>query len=645
MNALFPLKNATPIWCNASAEPDEYAEFYTSFCYDGGKATLTICADSDYAVYLNGALCSFGQYHDYPYDRVYDTIEISADCRRGVNHLAIVVWHYGNSNMSYYPGEAYLLFQLNGDTAPLAYSGAHVRSRLSPTYVQNRCKQITSQLGFGFAYDATREDGWMLGEASDFASSIEGKPITALRPRPCKKLTLEAPREAVATKTLEDGSTLFDLGQNTVGFLQLKTTSAIAQTLTVSFGEHITDGRVRRIIGKRDFSVEITVRKGETVYLNPFRRLGCRYLEVTATTPLASCEIAVCPTVYPLREQAPPKLTDKEREIYDICVNTLRLCMHEHYEDCPWREQALYCMDSRNQMLCGYYAFGETEFPRANLELIAKDERKDGLLSICYPTGEPLAIPSFSLHFFTECAEYLRYSGDKAFLQSIYPRLERLLQTFLRRYAENGLVPDFPEKGHWNFYEWRKGLDASLHSDKRAQNELFDLALNALLSLALQRMAEIANALEIENDYVKQAQVLNQNILNAFLDSERGLCFDSNHEQGRTYSVLGNALTILCGAVSGKKAETVCQKLVSDDTLTPISVSMQCFLFDALLLVDRERYASYILSRIEQVYRPMVDLGLGTVWETELGEADFHNAGSLCHGWSALPIYYYHILK
>ena len=41
----------------------------------------------------------------------------------------------------------------------------------------------------------------------------------------------------------------------------------------------------------------------------------------------------------------------------------------------------------------------------------------------------------------------------------------------------------------------------------------------------------------------------------------------------------------------------------------------------------------------------MVELGLGTVWETEQGEADFHNAGSLCHGWSALPIYYYHILK
>jgi hypothetical protein len=33
-----------------------------------------------------------------------------------------------------------------------------------------------------------------------------------------------------------------------------------------------------------------------------------------------------------------------------------------------------------------------------------------------------------------------------------------------------------------------------------------------------------------------------------------------------------------------------------------------------------------------------------TFWETALGDNDFDGAGSLCHGWSALPIYYYHKL-
>jgi hypothetical protein len=40
----------------------------------------------------------------------------------------------------------------------------------------------------------------------------------------------------------------------------------------------------------------------------------------------------------------------------------------------------------------------------------------------------------------------------------------------------------------------------------------------------------------------------------------------------------------------------------------------------------------------------MVESGSTTVWETEIGASDFHGAGSLCHGWSAMPIYYYHKL-
>ena len=35
----------------------------------------------------------------------------------------------------------------------------------------------------------------------------------------------------------------------------------------------------------------------------------------------------------------------------------------------------------------------------------------------------------------------------------------------------------------------------------------------------------------------------------------------------------------------------------------------------------------------------MLDAGATTFWETELGATDFDGAGSLCHGWSAVPLY------
>ena len=75
-----------------------------------------------------------------------------------------------------------------------------------------------------------------------------------------------------------------------------------------------------------------------------------------------------------------------------------------------------------------------------------------------------------------------------------------------------------------------------------------------------------------------------------------------------------------------------------------ITLSMRCFMYDALLKTDRQRYQAFILDDIAVRYGRMLDAGATSFWETELGAADFDGAGSLCHAWSAMPVYYYSIL-
>ena len=632
------LNHAKWIWADEAPSADEYAEFYSPFHYEGGEALLSISADSNYAVYINGVLAAFGQYADFPYDKIYDTVDVSSYCKEGENHFAVIVWYYGIDTTSvYYPGNAAVIFDLSCGGKSLCVSSEHTLSRKSLAYAHHRQKIITGQLGLSFFYDAAKEDCWNIGKLNGFTESVLVNQNLPLRKRPCDKLVLEEPARGTLCKTVLDTDLIFDLGVNTVGFLQIEVESDVEQTLLISYGEHLADGVVRRKISNRDFSVEVGVRRGETVYMNPFRRLGCRFLEVQSEFPLENIRVSVIPTTYPLTEKERPLLTSEQNEIYDICVRTLRLCMHEHYEDCPWREQALYAMDSRNQMLCGYYAFGETHFPRANLELMSKDDREDGLLSICYPIKKDLVIPSFSLHWFTACAEYLRYSGDEAFLREIYSKLESVLSVFLTKMkSEGGVILSFVNG--WNFYEWRKGLEGYGEVDLSDP----DLILNGLLSIALQKMAEISDHLGIKHSYREIAEELNVSIEKTFYNKESRLFRDRNGKV--TYSILGNSIAILCGACTGEAAEEICEKMTGDHALTPVSLSMKCFFYDALLKVDFQRYRTFILDDIEKYYRPMVDYGVGTVWETELGESDFNRAGSLCHGWSALPIYYYHIL-
>ena len=159
------------IWADAPVQHDQYAEFYLPFSFSGKPLSLFISADSNYAVYVNGRLADSGQYPDFPCYKVYDQLDLTPCCRAGENHLAIRVWHYGNSNMGYFPGKAALCFSLEEEGNPIAVSSPQVLSRISPSYENGRCQNISGQLGYGFAYDMTKEDEWMLGQGKGFGKS------------------------------------------------------------------------------------------------------------------------------------------------------------------------------------------------------------------------------------------------------------------------------------------------------------------------------------------------------------------------------------------------------------------------------------------------------------------------------------------
>ena len=60
---------------------------------------------------------------------------------------------------------------------------------------------------------------------------------------------------------------------------------------------------------------------------------------------------------------------------------------------------------------------------------------------------------------------------------------------------------------------------------------------------------------------------------------------------------------------------------------------------DALLTVS-DKYGDFVIDDIKMKYGRMLEHGASTFWETEKGWEDFGGAGSLCHGWSAIPVYY-----
>ena len=606
------------IWVkNDSVEKDSYAEFAGEFSVNENKPVyIKLACDSVYNVEINGKLALFGGCSDYPHAKHYDEADISAFCQKE-NEIKITVWYLGNNSSTYVLGERGLGFCVEQGGQVLIESGEKVLSRKNIHYVNGRCTLITPQLGYGYAYDSTVENNLPFEE-----SEVRGEVVATSRP---KKNCYLGGRVPVQISKIDKGYRV-DMGREVVGFLEMDFVSPKAQELVVNYGEHLEiNGEVAGVIHDRQFNVKYVAKAGENKFRNAFRRLAGRYLDIECDGELEIRYIGLNEVLYPLVKK-PHKFEDPLlQKIYDVCVHTLVCCMHEHYEDCPWREQALYTMDSRNQMLCGYYAFEGTEFQEHNLRLIAEGFNKDwNLLQICFPSGKAYTIPFFSLIFPIQVYEYYAYTGDEKLIADVRPVIEGILNEYRALLDEKGLLTTFPQ--HWNFYEWSEFSDSGDFFGVRKTEKRHELILNCAYVYACQFYDKLYGE-HTDNSAIKQA------IKENFFVAEKGLyklCLEGEAH----YSRLGNSFALLIGLEGKEFAEKIIHEELIDVTL-----SMCTFYYDALLQAD-ESYNEFVVEDIKRKYSKMLDAGATTFWETELGWNDFAGAGSLCHGWSALPVYY-----
>ena len=611
------------IWKDAQTRvEDNYAEFQACFRCNGERAFLHISADCEYAVFVNGAFVYGGQYADFPWYKVYDEIELTDYLNGAQNDCRIWVWYCGDLNFCHYVHQAGVCFSIvdeKGQT--LCASGEGTTCRTLPYYVCGAKKRITEQIGYSFALDYTQKK-----ETFHAATLVECM-AEKLYKRQTPLLRILPLRSA---KKVAQG--VYDLGEECVGFPYLVCKGGKGKTFTVSFGEWLSDGRVVRRMGARDFSFTVTADGEQRQIIQPLRKLGCRYLQVEGEAEIL--QIGLLPQQYPFRIKDYSVLTGIENKIYQTSVYTLQCNALEHYYDCPWREQAFYALDSRMQMRYGLSAFENPEYVYAALQLMSEDRHPSGLLSIVVPTSHPLVIPSFALFYTVAMQEYASATGDTRLIERYFEKLKGITDVFVKN-SKDGLLQNFQGDAFWNFYEWNAGLSGSSIPCDSALNFTFLLHLNSLIEICslLKKETEKAAYLQL---YAQIAQRINER----FYDEKEGL-YRLDEKEERIFALV-NAYAVLTGVANEERSKFICEQLTQKEGgMVACTLSMQSFVYDALLKTDKQRYAPFILQDIRQAYGYMLQEGATTFWETLKGSADFDGAGSLCHGWSALPVYYY----
>lgn len=686
--------------------PNRYADFRAAFSL--GETTspcvLKVGADTTYAVWLNGRFVTCGKPCGFPDDRTYTQLDVSAWVRPGENVLAIQVHYCGVDHFSYIPGRAGLWFELAMAGRVAAASGVETLCRPSPSYTAELTSRITPQRGFTFHHRAEPGARWVEGDYTCDTSWRPAAPVglhQAPRPWPLKGLDTSERMEGVVVAqgllrrgagrtlgermqhdflssrrpwelfenvapisepvrepvTLSDTAVadadgvylLYDLGREACGFIDLELEASRRCVIDIAVGEHVDDLRVRSHVGGRDFASRCVARPGTQAFTHWHHRYAGRYLQLHITDlegALTLSRVGLVVAAYPVSEVG--SYTDADslaNDIWSTARRTLCLCMYEHYEDCPWREQALYANDARNQMLSGYYVFKDYDFARESLDLLLRSTGEDGYQQLCAPMTFERTIPGFTMVWFLALRDYLLYSGDAAYVAQVMPRVEQMLHCY-EQTLEGGLLPCPRGDRFWHFYDWAPGLDGTEGGDctrfASMGDARFDAPLNALWLLALRAVGEVAGFLgdaalqrrcDATADRAAEAMHL------AFYDQDRGLY--------RTYADSGSAphdaeltqaLMLLAGVADDATADTLRRRLLSaDGGLVPTTLSQSLYKYEALL--QDPSLGTAVRQTIIKDWSRMLRAGATSFWETRQGGWDFHHAGSLCHGWSGIPVY------
>ncbi len=430
-----------------------------------------------------------------------------------------------------------------------------------------------------------------------------------------------------------------DLGREMVGYLYFRLSAPEGTVIDIAHGEHLTDGRVRAAIGGRNFADRYICSEGRNEFLFVHRRIGCRYLELHFT----GCDageivleyVGVLPLELPLPDAARFHTEDRLlAKINEVSIDTLKLCMHEHYEDCPWREQALYAYDARNQMLYGYYVWGNYDFAASSLNLLGKSFDGDRYLALTAPGLPEITIPIFTMVWITALWEYQLFSGSSTLFERWQEQIDHILDRALveKDLTVGGLYHPGASDYIWNFCEWNGELQG--YSYLRAPYNIY--FHEALASAA--KLHEVHGNKKRSTFLLQKAEQLKNVIDQLFWDQDASIYKADYPGSKKEYYEHIQVIMLSEGIVPEEKKEPVLRALQQKE-LCPVSLSALFYQINGLMEcgVDGRRF---LTGYMNSTFEPIVFSGATSLWETCNGEADFDGAASLCHAWSSAMPYF-----
>ena len=354
----------------------------------------------------------------------------------------------------------------------------------------------------------------------------------------------------------------------------------------------------------------------------------------TGAEPLTLQHFDYQETGYPLEVSTSVKTSDESlSDIWEISERTLRRCMHETYEDCPYYEQLQYVMDSRTQILYTYSVSADDRLARKCIDDLARAQRYDGLLNCSYPNCNPNIIPGFSIYYILMIYDHMMYFGDRKLVEKYMPTVERILQFFEEHLSPKGYVGKtgglIMEEAFWSFIDWAQEWNPT--SGMPPAGLKGPITMESLLYIyGLQHAAKLAEYLgrKDEASQFTERAVKAQNAVRTYCVNTDGMVQDGPGVE--EYSQHCQVFACLTDTIDTDQARVnILRTIEEKDHFAQCTVAMRFYLFRALEKTDLYAYT----DQYWEAWRTMIKNHCTTCVESEA------YARSECHAWGSLALY------
>ena len=580
-----------------------------------------ISADSKYWLYINGETVVFeGSVKRGPTKNsgYYDSIDVAPYLKKGENSICALVWFWDNETSYSYSGSGqggFIFEAKNSDVTIISDKSWKVKRNSafvdSPLYPPNyRLPE------YSIYFDA-REDmaDWLnetydvssWEEASEYANGGEGaygklypRGIPFLKDYGLKSYENSDVYENYTVKKLLGEEITVDIPYNAQVTPYLKIIAPEGKKIRITT-ENTLIGAVSTTYitkeGEQEFEalgwfngehITYKIPKGVTVVSLKYRETGY---------DSSFCGDFKCDDEF-------------MNSLWQKSLRTLYVTMRDNFMDCPDRERAQWWGDVTSEMIMTMYSLDSNSYLlyQKGVEAMLSHVDDTKVLQTVVPiSGDYFELPVQQLAGIVGFMTYYEYTGDKSFLEKVYPATLNYLK--LWEIGENNLVVH--RSGSWDWPDWGSKADMTAIE-------------NAWVYYALSVTEKMAEILEKDEDisFIKERKDAISNGYKALWTDEGFKSEDVKEPDDRA-----NALALLSGLATEAQYETIINVLTTTKNSSPY---MEYYVLEALCKIGEYEEA---YNRIKDRYEDMVNEDYSTLWE-------FWDSwrGTMNHAWSGGPL-------